>query len=191
MTVYRPMQPKCVRIASDDLRSADALEADGWRFVEVLETWRRKMPWKTLRPQRVRIARKADRDACMAIASKAFVFDRLHADPAIPREVADEAKKEWVKAAFEDHEKIFVHDAGTVLGFLITRPRDHTLVIDLIAVEPQVQWGGVGTELVKACLGVPDYRYIEAGTQATNEPARRLYHTLNFRVVKTQKSFHK
>ena len=187
---------KCVRIASDDLRSADALEADGWRFVETLETWRRRMPWKTLRPQRVRIARKADRDACMAIASKAFVFDRLHADPAIPREVADEAKKEWVKAAFEDPDRIFVHGPGTapatvILGFLITRPRDHTLVIDLIAVEPQVQWGGVGTELVKACLGVPDYRHIEAGTQSANEPARKLYHTLNFRVVKTQKSFHK
>lgn len=190
--------PSCVRIDAEDVRSRDALVQDGWREVEILETWvrHRNGLWPKF-VDNVRFAEPSDLLACQAIANTAFQFSRLHCDSTVAWEDANAFKREWVRKAFEEHiHDIFVHlspDADRrVDGFLICKPDTGTVRIDLIATAKERRVKGVAWQLV----GFAHDWYAErnvmiAGTSQKNRDARMMYQKMGFRVVKTQRTLHK
>ena len=196
--------PFCVRINFDDAQSREALRKDGWREIEVLETWECRTPFPSSRNVRVRLIEPGDVPACEQIAETAFEFDRLHIDPKVPDDLANEHKRGAVRNAMAGCCQIYVavdfswrNDGLTLprlveqaVGFNIVKRDGPVAVIDLIAVAKGWQRRGVGQALLRAVL-TPDTEIIRAGTQAVNEPARNLYRRCGFSLVKKQRTFHK
>lgn len=186
--------PLCVRIDASDTRSADNLKADGWREIEILETYL----WKKVRlfggdSHDVSSAKPDDVDVCAKIAVKAFKHDRLHKDSFIPKEVADEAKDNWVRVAFTDRKKkIFVARSvtGEVIGFIIVGKTKGEAYVDLLAADPDYSGVGVGGRLLRHAMIAMDSD-MRAGTQADNKEASVLYKRNGFEIVKRQRTFHK
>ncbi len=187
--------PLCVRIDADDKRSAEALRAADWREVEVLETWCRPIgDWKSI-VTGVRVADPTDMLACQKIAAGAFRSSRLHTDPKVSVDTAEEYKRDWVCRAFEQTpQDVFVHVNGKdkVDGFLICKPETNAVRIDLIATADDARQKGVARNLIgwsHDCY--PGRGVIVAGTQERNTAARQFYQKLGFRVIKRQRTFHK
>jgi ribosomal protein S18 acetylase RimI-like enzyme len=191
--------PLCARTEADDTRSADALRADGWREVEVLETWCRPLGqgnhWQWF-VHGVRRAEPQDLLVCQAIASHSFATSRLHSDPQVPLDVAEQFKLDWVKRAFDETpEDVFVHVEAThnkVDGFLICKPEMNAIRIDLIATDDSRRQKGTATRLVGWAIDAyPGRPCVVAGTQERNGPARMFYQKRGFRVIRRQRTFHK
>jgi len=182
------MIPICVRIDADDKRSFDALKLDGWREIEVLETYRGKPDAK----HHDLIRRALDRDllACIAIAEKAFTHDRLHADPNIPLAVATEAKAEWVRKCFADRScAVFVYADPAIRGFIALKWIDDGALIDLIATNKPRQH--ICSRLVKHAMADLKPSYLRAGTQQKNQEGRLFYSALGMTCIKRQRTLHK
>jgi ribosomal protein S18 acetylase RimI-like enzyme len=191
--------PLCARTEADDSRSADALRADGWREVEVLETWCRPLGqgnhWQWF-VHGVRRAEPQDLLVCQAIASHSFATSRLHSDPHVPLDVAEQFKLDWVKRAFDETpEDVFVHVEAThnkVDGFLVCKPEMNAIRIDLIATDDSRRQKGTATRLVGWAIDAyPGRPCIVAGTQERNGPARMFYQKRGFRVIRRQRTWHK
>lgn len=185
--------PLVCRISATDQRSADALRQDGWREVEVLETWRVNSPFNNRIHKLIRPAKPSDNLICQKIASQAFLFDRLHMDPVVPSEVANDAKRAWVNGAFTSNlPNIFVYDDSFVKGFISMKVESNMAIIDLVAVDPVHHGKGIGKALVCHAQTVyPHVNQVQAGTQEANTGGRALYASLGFAVVDRQRSFHK
>lgn len=186
--------PLCVRIEADDTRSADALKADGWREIEVLETWRGNTIWPPPTVQGVE-PKESDHGAICAVIRRSFVHDRLHTDPLVSPEEADEAKEQWARDALTNPEKkvrIIRSSTGNVVAVLIYKTANHTAIIDLIAVEDRCRGFGFGKALIiHTFSGNQFLSYLQAGTQSTNMPAQSLYARLCMTVVRRQTTWHK
>lgn len=171
--------PQCRRLELDDLAGRDALLADGWREIEVLVTWERRglgKPWI---------------ERCVEIARTAFVHDRLHADPMVRREDADEAKSLWVKKHFEGARGIEVIGAGgKIVGFLLQKVEGDILIIDLIAIDPAHRRKGLAELLVTQQIDAWTAT-IRAGTQEHNQAGMALYKKMGFEIVRRQRTFHR
>lgn len=187
---------KCARLDYEDICSAEALKEDGWREVEVLETWRRKaspLDVSQLSGEAIiRRARPEDQHTVIWIAQTSFTHDRLHADWNIPSVEADQAKGEWVRKAFAgDADRIFVAEIDNhVVGFIICKVLDGYALIDLIAVDHRWRAHGIGSQLLTYAL----HHYgldMEAGTQERNKEGKGLYERLGFECVKKRRTFHK
>lgn len=179
--------PLVVRIDADDKRSADNLMLDGWREIEVLETYRGKPDAKT--HSLVRRAISGELSDCIKIARTQFHHDRLHADPMVRKAVADEAKEDWVAKCFADPTTtVFVH-GHPVDGFLAVKWIGDGLMIDLIATSAQRK--RVGTKLVCHAMAELKPPYLRAGTQLANQEGRLFYAALGMTCIKRQRTFHK
>jgi ribosomal protein S18 acetylase RimI-like enzyme len=180
--------PKCTRIDFDDDFEASRLTADGWREIEILETWSGPVP------KGIGLAAYtptlADIPALQAVALAAFTEDRLHKDPLVARGEADAAKSKWVADAVMDYKRAVFVSGHPAAGFISVFP-GKTMVIDLLAVHPDHQGEGLGKDLVITACQYADAEFVEAGTQSTNEPARKLYKSLGMGIVKRQRTFHK
>lgn len=178
--------PQCTRIDFDDEAGRQKLFADGWREIEVLETWRGMAPRGVGVP--VYRAEKPDIPRLQEIAAAVFTEDRLHKDPMVSKDDADAAKAKWVADAVMDpHRAVLIH-GQPIAGFLSYFPGE-TVTIDLIAVHPESRERHIGTSLlIAACHSA---KWVCAGTQSTNESARRLYSSLGMSVVLRQRTFHK
>ena len=175
--------PLCVRIEADDHRSAEALLADGWRQIETLQTWRSTVATTGLRhPDMIRPTKAEHRQLIIA-AGRWFSQDRLHADPKVDKEVADEAKRQWMKDALADiYREIWILGTMPVEGFVIVRPGT-PVIIDLIAVDPLLRGRGIARRLLQHVVGTYG-KGIQAGTQATNAAACRLYKSMGMTRVR-------
>ena len=192
--------PLCVRIDAEDQRSRQALLDDGWREIEVLETWETAIDYTHYMnlgfPTTDRFGDIKMEDF-EKLAVESFTYDRLHADPDVSKEDADQAKRDWVRRVFATsggHQRIFGYpgDDGDLAGFLIVKVDADAVVIDLLAVAESKRGRGIGRSLVSMALKqFPNRRFLRAGTQRTNEPAARFYASLGMRVVKTQRTLHK
>lgn len=185
------MLPEMKRIPEDDYDQRRQLMADGWREIEVLETYRgkRRQRWKC-RPADI-----ADVPRVVEIAERSFKFDRLHTDEAIEKADADQAKVRAVLSALGDSRKKCYVCGDPVQGFIIVEFTDDPLSadfrIDLIAVDDSYRSGGVGRSLILSLVEEAGAQNYEASTQMTNEPAKRLYESLGMTVVKRERTFHK
>lgn len=174
------------RVAEDDGAAIGALEAAGFRRVETLVTLRRNLAEADRTPPPgVRPASASDREAVAEIAARAFRFDRFHADPRVPRPLADRLKAEWAANGLGGRADLALvaEEAGRVAGFNLLLADGVEAVIDLIAVAEPFRGRGVGRRLVAA--GFAHYagrsRAMRVGTQADNLPSIRLYEGLGFR----------
>ncbi len=171
-----------------------ALEAAGFRAIERLQTFRRRVTPVAEGAGGARLATCADADAAAAIAARAFTFDRFHVDPAIPDGAADEIKRRWVLNAFAGRADaiIVAPETGPVAGFILCRRHEEEAVIDLIAVDATQQGHGHGTAMIAAALNHYAGRSatMAAGTQATNAPSIAMYRRLGFALAGETVTYH-
>lgn len=167
--------PLCVRVDFEDTRSAQALHNDGWRQVEILETWRGPLdpiPQSHVWPM------TADAAASLApIACHWFEHSRLG-----PKE-----KEEWIRNA--DPDTSFMCDAGFVI---LRLGLDGTVIVDLIGVDPGCRGRGLASIMLReATWRWHNRKWLQAGTQETNIPAKKLYESLGMKIIRNQRTFEK
>lgn len=185
------------RIDEHDVAGAGLLEAAGFREVEQLVTYSTSDMGArgTGGSVPVRKALPADEGACVAIGRRAFTHDRFHADSAIPSESADELKARWVAndLAGRADLALVVDPEGDVSGFILCLLRDGRAVVDLVAVDPSAGGRGLGAALLDAALIVYQERaeVLEAGTQASNVAACRMYERAGMTAVRRERTFHR
>jgi ribosomal protein S18 acetylase RimI-like enzyme len=84
----------------------------------------------------------------MHLAGTAFRADRLHMDPSLPPERADERFRRWVKRGFEAREPVFVYEDAQkrkIVGFFHVREGERQSVdLSLAAVDPAYRSTGLG-----------------------------------------------
>ncbi len=111
----------------------------------------RKRPGILLRP-----AVAADLPQIMTIARGAFSVDRLHVDPNLPSEKADQRFAEWVERGFDAGEMVFAYEdqkAGQLIGFYHVRATSPTAIdLSLAAVDRPFQQSGLGALMYQAVL---------------------------------------
>lgn len=183
------------RVDSDDTDAIQFLKSEGFREIEVILTFERKIGKVPAFPGGVEIASADAADACREIARTAFRYDRFHMDTNVPREKADALKAEWAyNNAVEraDICLVAVSDAH-VVGFNQCFLRDEIAVIDLIAVSPQAQGAGHGRRLVQAALAACGEKAgrLRVGTQETNVKSVELYRSFDMKPVSRKLTFHR
>lgn len=187
--------PLCIRIDASDVHSATCLLDDGWREVEVLETWEREAvpleEFPCVANSLVRDATEADRQRCQWIASTGFTRDRLHTDMKVTNAEADFAKVEWVNNAFDgDADVILVIELyGDIVGFVICK-KTPVVIIDLIVIDSRHRRKGLATQLIAAAI-LRSSCVVRAGTQVNNRAAQVVYEKLGFKPVRMQRTYHK
>lgn len=193
--------PSCTRIPYSDTDGRDRLLAEGWREIEVLETWHGETPLaKVAIPLALalRPATLADGEKLADLAVAAFKFDRLHIDPMVDKNEANDAKRKWVYDALHDEDRrvtVAQLGASQYVGFLISKKismngKKHIL-IDLLAVSPKAQRMSIGRCLVLSIAQSSGTRLLRAGTQEVNEPAKAFYASLGMKRIKRQRTFHR
>ena len=179
------------KIAAADVRAVEALEALGFRAVDVALTFDAEHLDVAAGGAQVRFAEPGDRDAVVAIAGSAFRFSRFHLDPNLPKALAHKIKGEWAANWFNGKRgdgMVVAEEAGAVVGFLQLRwAQDRRLMIDLIAVHPQHERRGharamIGFAALKGTGAGQLPRGMVVGTQAANVGSIRLYESLGFRL---------
>lgn len=191
--------PLCVRIDADDARSANALWLNGWRQIEILEIYRRRIDAKL--PINNSPAEDLDVYRCAAIWEAAAGHNRLHNDSKVPRKTADAARRKSVIDAFERARK---HPDKTVIlaarrndmvaGFIAIDISPPEARIDMLAVQDVHQRAGMATGLIADAMSAAakgGAEFILAGTQRENIQARKFYMANGFQLWRTQKTFHK
>ncbi len=150
-------------------------------------------------PDHVRVAEgDDDAAACGRIAAAAFQYDRFHADPRIPNDVADDIKARWTQNNALGRARTYVSTdkAGQVTGFLALLPADLSQdqgVIDLIAVDQAYQGRGDGRSLFAAIchdLMKAGASAITVGTQAENTGSTAFYEALGFQEIERSPVWH-
>lgn len=139
----------------------------------------------------VRAAEKSDADSVGLLAGRAFTGSRFHLDPDFLEEKARVIKCDWARNLVlgrRGDQCIVATCNGRVIGFLGILKQDNDVpayVIDLIAVDPDFQRGGVGMSLVISLLNNATRvgRNVIVGTQAANVASVRFYEALGFRYA--------
>lgn len=180
------MLPEMIRIDEQDYDKRRELMADGWREIEVLETYEGECI-----TDRVRTVRPIEIDHVLNIVRESFTYDRLHVDETVDNAEADGSKLGWLKhrCLYKPHT---VYVMGTPpRGFLAVTMDRGDMVIDLIAVDSSHRGKGIAHALIRHAAHDTLAKSIRAGTQMTNGPAKRLYKSLGMSVVKQQRTFHR
>ena len=191
------------RLDPGQIAAIQALEATGFRLVEVYVTLERDLTQHP--PQEVAsdivAAGPADAERIGEIASKTFVYDRLHADPRVDDRLADAFKRAWGANSCRGYadKVLLVRVNGQIAGFITLRKKhrivqgNEVALIDLIGVSKGFQGRGVGKTLVEAgCRWAEKQglRTIEVGTQGANVPSLMLYRKRGFRDSGWQVTLH-
>jgi len=105
---------------------------------------------------KLRVATKDQMPTIGALASRAFSADRLHADPALPPEKANQRFQKWVERGFEDGDRMFAYEdtkQQKLIGFFHVREiGGGTVDLSLGAVDPAFHNLGLGAQLYEAVL---------------------------------------
>ena len=185
--------PLCARVDETDERSAEALVADGWRPIEILETWYSNVayPMAETHDFDIRRLRSSDRVAChFILGQNNYPLSRLFTDPNVPFVLADSTRGAWLRSVFDNDYLCLVADEDDVMAFITCYPYRGANRIGFLAVLNQYQGRGIAKALVRDLIRrVKTDMY--AGTQAHNESARGLYASLGFECIGRQTTFHK
>jgi hypothetical protein len=182
------------RVGASDSGSISALEAAGFRPIERRITLTRDLALPTIPAKGIDPATPSDHAACLAIARCAFTLDRFHADPFIPKAVADRRKEAWVRnglAGRADRSWV-ARWAGLPRGFILCRLVAGVPVIDLIAVAAADRRCGHGRRLTAAAIThyAGGYSAICVATQDGNLGALALYRGLGFCDAACEVTYH-
>lgn len=199
-----------VRISGDAPQTAAVLEAEGFALVDSLVDYVARPASTPDAPiaegYQIRLARRDDRAASIAIAERAFShhFGRYHADPKIRRDEAARVYPRWLASAFDGYaDAIFVaeHD-GEVAGCTLWKLPTSTArrfgvslgAYSLGMVADTHNGRGLFTALTVAGLrwsheqGV---RYVCGPTHVRNTPIHRAYARIGFASAGERLTFHR
>jgi ribosomal protein S18 acetylase RimI-like enzyme len=182
-----------LRIQSPSNATTMVFENVGFRKVEDMLSYSRKVFRSAKGSNAVRVARKDDIDYISQIGERSFSFDRFHSDPYIDNDKADKLKRAWSRNCLTHRaSKVFVFQDEKVDGFLACVKTKHALVIDLIAVAEEKRGCGIGRSLIGACEEY--YReqcnVYSVSTQSHNKASINLYNSCGFQLVSKQATFH-
>lgn len=191
--------PDWIRIPADDLKQAERLKADGWREIEILETYEGAFSAAEEDDLGASMAVKPDDgrniERISELARSVFIHDRHHADPLVPTKVAGEFKANWVRRACAEVGRrrcfVILDQAEDVDAFLICFKIGRKLVIDLIAVKQELRGHGLSKILIQEAVYRMGTEELRAGTQSTNAAAKLLYEGLGMKVVQRERTFHR
>jgi GNAT superfamily N-acetyltransferase len=197
------------RVDSRDLSTIHVLEQHGFITVDAILTFAKQSIPGPVELQtdslQIRLATSGDAEAAGDLARTAFVYDRFHADPAIPSSVANKLHQDWVRNSCTGKAAdavLLACDHGRLAGFVtckIQRDSKEMLgksvgTIVLVATALEFRGRGVARLTTMASLawfhsvGVD---IVEVGTQLRNLPAARLYQRCGFELVGSTCSFRK
>lgn len=191
------------RLSPEQIHAIQGLESSGFRYVEVYITLERDLSRHP--PEGVSIdispASPEDAERIGIIASEAYIYDRLHADPRIGQNIGDEYKRAWgINSCRGYADKVLRANVnGEIAGFITLRKKHPVaseydfVLIDLIGVLEQFQRLSIGKNLVEAgCHWAKEQgvKYVEVGTQGSNIPSLRLYRKSGFRDTDAKVTFH-
>ena len=175
------------RVPVEQIAAVQAFTARGFSVVDTTLTLERP-PVDTTAESDVVRATPDQRDAVVEIARTSFRWSRFHVDPAVPDEVANTIKADWVGSYFDgargDELLVAVDEHGPA-GFLaVLVAADGARVIDLVAVAEHARGRGVARALTNASGAT------RVGTQAANVAATRLYESLGFSLARAEYALH-
>jgi ribosomal protein S18 acetylase RimI-like enzyme len=173
---------------------AGLLSQAGFYKVERLVTYHRPIPIEAGMSAGISVAEASDARAAIEIGRKVFSFDRYHADPKIPKSVADEIKARWVGNGISGRSDValITQTDGVVTGFNLCMRRGGDAVIDLIGVADGYQGMGIGKNLVEGALAHYAGRasVMWVGTPETNLASIALYRQTGFLLHDVAETWH-
>lgn len=175
------------RIPVEQVAAVQAFTARGFSVVDTTLTLERA-PSRVEAAADVVRATPEQRDAVVEIARTSFRWSRFHLDPAVPDEVANTIKADWVGSYFDGtrgDELLVALQDGAPAGFLaVLAAADGARVIDLVAVAERARGRGLARALTSASGAT------RVGTQAANVAATRLYESLGFSLARAEYALH-
>ncbi len=144
----------------------------------------------------VQAADESDLAAVIELASHSFTHSRFFHDPGFDQELVRQLYPNWVRNNFAGNESYFViKDRQSLQAFISVQPKPLPAALDirLLAVHPDVQGKGLGSELLR---WAEEYsrsqglKRITVGTQINNYAALRLYEKSGFRVEQALYRYH-
>lgn len=160
-----------------------ALEAAGFRLVDGILSFTRKIENSTPVSKGTRLAKASDTEAIAELAIATFKRSRFHNDSAISNDAADRLHGEWARNSCKGTaaKAVLVVDDDRKVGGFITCKFGSDLsigVIDLVGVAPSSAGKGIGRSLVEAsCVWFASHgcKEVHVQTQIDNFAAIRLY----------------
>lgn len=188
------------RLDHERLRESMALEAIGFRFVEMTYGPRLKSLDDTVAPDHlihITEASHADLGAIEEIAYSAFSTGRFLLDRRLDPELSSRRYANWVRTSFIDarHAVLKAEVDGDLVGFFIVERRpDAGVYWHLTAIAPRCQGKGIGLSLWRTMLlrhRREGATYVETTISGHNVPAINLYGRLGFSFASAQMTFHR
>ena len=185
--------PKCVRVLEDDTQSREALEGDGWRYVETLVEMKRETGKLSYENVDIDVGSKLSRhlrEKIVEMARENLGPNRFVEDEHISLKYAQKIREVWVK---NWNLKILISthpQDHSPTGFLL--PKNGRLV--LVAVDESHRRAGIGKQLVSAFITEAwreELESVRLGTQESNIPALALYRDMGFRTYRRRVTYHK
>lgn len=187
------------RLSEASLKEGWALEAAGFRFIEMMisPVCNRLAQAALPHPKiNIRLADASDLDPLIAIASTAFGNERFHQDPRIDSKAADQRYANWVEDALEHvtQNLYCVTCDDLIVALFVTETREPNSVYwHLTALDPTRAGVGLGEQVWRAML---DYQASLGTTEVKTKIALRntvvmnLYAKLGFRFEHPEMTFH-
>lgn len=167
----------------------------GYALVETAITLEKNLAGASGPVQGVRYAVPEDERSVRRIAASAFTQSRFHADPNVPKDVADRIKADWAANFFAGKRgthMVVADGADGMAGFLLLILRGEDLVIDLVAVEAQSQGCGLGRKMLDfAAQHIRGPRRMIVGTQLHNLQSLAYYTGYGFRIARSSYTLHR
>jgi ribosomal protein S18 acetylase RimI-like enzyme len=141
------------------------------------------------------LAGPSDEAECVALGGRAFVTDRYHREPTIPKAAADALKADWVRNSLRGRaDRSFVaRENGRAVGFNLCMAKADTAWIDLIAVDGSQRRKGLARALVDAALlhyRERSFAHMRVKTQADNTASVALYRQCGFDLIEQAAIYH-
>ncbi len=206
----RDIQHFSARLDASDLSGLHVLEQAGFITVDSILTFALNLNSAPVSEPAVeginiRMATGADSEATAELARKAYVYDRFHADPAVPTDKADELHAEWLRnscAGRAVDAVIVAEDDKGVVGFVTCKLQLDTEshlgkligTIVLVATARRARGKGIARAMTLAAIEwfrAQSVEIVEVGTQLRNVPASRVYQNCGFRLVGSSISLRK
>jgi GNAT superfamily N-acetyltransferase len=200
------LQVLSTRIDATDLPQVQTLEDLGFRVMDTLVYYRRKLTKASAAPAPANLSASSDlggaaADAASAIARRAFhnYMGHYHADPRLSDEAADEAYADWIarllRAPTPDQIALGSVKEGKLVGFLVGQPRNHgTSEIILNAILPEEQGGGRYTALLDDYMdrvAKRGDREVVISTQLQNYGVQRVWVRAGFTLYRSYHTLHR
>jgi len=188
------------RLDHEKLRESMALEATGFRFVEMVYGPRFDAFMEIATPRygvHLSDATPADVSGIERVAYSAFTTGRFLLDDRLAPELSRRRYATWVRTSFESdrHTVLKAEVDSQLVGFLIAEHRpDSSVYWHLTAIAPEWQGMGMGTSVWQATLlrhRSDGASYVETTISGHNLPIINLYARLGFSFRSAQMTFHR